>query len=43
MAPLLIAEDDELLRDALAAQLTQAGYTVTPAADGALAQHDASR
>jgi two-component system OmpR family response regulator len=38
MAHLLIAEDDELLRDALAAQLTQAGYTVTTAADGALAQ-----
>lgn len=38
MAHLLIAEDDDLLRDALTAQLTQAGHTVTPAPDGSLAQ-----
>ena len=38
MSHLLIVEDDELLRDGLAAQLTQAGHTVTPAADGAVAQ-----
>ena len=38
MANLLIVEDDGLLRDALGAQLAQAGHTVTPAADGALAQ-----
>jgi len=38
MASLLIVEDDDLLRDALAAQLAQAGHTVTPAADGWLAQ-----
>ena len=38
MANLLIVEDDDLLRDALGAQLAQAGHTVTPAADGALAQ-----
>lgn len=38
MSHLLIVEDDDLLRDGLAAQLTQAGHTVTPAADGAVAQ-----
>lgn len=38
MSSLLIVEDDELLRDALSAQLAQAGHTVTPAADGAAAQ-----
>ena len=38
MSSLLIVEDDELLRDALSAQLAQAGHTVTPAADGAIAQ-----
>ncbi|MDZ4176694.1 MAG: response regulator transcription factor [Hydrogenophaga sp.] len=35
MAHLLIVEDDELLRDALGAQLTQAGHRITTAADGA--------
>ncbi|MEN9397123.1 MAG: hypothetical protein RLZ81_1653, partial [Pseudomonadota bacterium] len=38
MAHLLIVEDDELLRDALSAQLKMAGHTVTPVADGAQAQ-----
>src|SRR3990167_6058772 len=38
MAHLLIVEDDELLRDALSAQLKLAGHTVSPAADGAQAQ-----
>ena len=38
MSSLLIVEDDELLRDGLCAQLTQAGHTVTAAADGASAQ-----
>jgi len=38
MAHLLIVEDDELLRDALAAQLAQAGHHVASAANGALAQ-----
>lgn len=38
MSSLLIVEDDELLRDGLCAQLTQAGHAVTPAADGAAAQ-----
>ncbi|MDB5894949.1 MAG: DNA-binding response regulator [Rhodoferax sp.] len=38
MAHLLIVEDDELLRDALAAQLGQAGHSVATAANGALAQ-----
>lgn len=38
MSSLLIVEDDELLRDALSAQLAQAGHSVTPAADGAIAQ-----
>lgn len=36
MAHLLIVEDDELLRDALSAQLTMAGHTVTPVASGFL-------
>ncbi len=34
MSHLLLVEDDELLRDALGAQLTQAGHSVTPASDG---------
>ena len=34
MAHILIAEDDDLLRDALSAQLTQAGHTVVCAAHG---------
>jgi DNA-binding response OmpR family regulator len=34
MPNLLIAEDDELLRDALQAQLSQAGHSVATAADG---------
>ena len=34
MAHILIAEDDDLLRDALSAQLTQAGHTVACAAHG---------
>lgn len=38
MPHLLIVEDDELLRDALAAQLAQAGHSVDTAANGALAQ-----
>ena len=38
MAHLLIVEDDELLRDALASQLAQAGHSVATAANGALAQ-----
>jgi len=37
MAHLLIVEDDELLRDALGAQLTQAGHRITTAEDGAVA------
>jgi two-component system, OmpR family, response regulator len=37
MAHLLIVEDDELLRDGLAAQLTQSGHTITAAQDGAAA------
>lgn len=40
MAHLLIVEDDELLRDGLSAQLTQAGHRTTTAEDGAAAlQH----
>jgi two-component system, OmpR family, response regulator len=39
MSSLLIVEDDELLRDGLCAQLTQAGHSVTPAIDGAQAQN----
>lgn len=38
MAHLLIAEDDELLRDALSAQLHQAGHTVAAAAHGVQAR-----
>jgi DNA-binding response OmpR family regulator len=38
MAHLLIVEDDDLLRDALAAQLTQAGHSVSVAADGLAAR-----
>ena len=38
MAHLLIVEDDDLLRDGLAAQLGQAGHQVTTSANGALAQ-----
>ena len=34
MAHLLIVEDDELLRDALSAQLSQAGHRIDTAADG---------
>ena len=34
MSHLLIAEDDELLRDGLCAQLTHAGHTVVSASDG---------
>lgn len=34
MAHILIAEDDDLLRDALSAQLTQAGHSVVSAAHG---------
>ena len=45
MAHLLIVEDDELLRDGLSAQLTQAGHRIDSAADGEQAlerlQHDA--
>jgi len=38
MSSLLIIEDDELLRDGLAAQLLQVGHKVTAAADGEAAQ-----
>ena len=38
MSNLLIIEDDELLRDALGAQMAQAGHSVTSAEDGAQAQ-----
>jgi len=37
MAHLLLVEDDELLRDGLCAQLTQAGHRVTTAEDGQIA------
>lgn len=37
MAHLLIVEDDELLRDGLSAQLTQAGHRITVAEDGQIA------
>lgn len=37
MAHLLLVEDDELLRDGLSAQLTQAGHRVTTAEDGQVA------
>jgi DNA-binding response OmpR family regulator len=39
MAHLLIVEDDELLRDALSAQLMQAGHRTDTAADGEQALH----
>jgi two-component system, OmpR family, response regulator len=39
MAHLLLVEDDDLLRDGLAAQLTQMGHTVTVASNGAVAIH----
>lgn len=38
MSSLLIIEDDELLRDGLSAQFTQAGHNVMAAADGEAAQ-----
>jgi DNA-binding response OmpR family regulator len=38
MPHLLLVEDDEMLRDALEALLTQAGFSVQGVADGALAQ-----
>ena len=45
MSHLLIVEDDELLRDALAAQLLQGGHTVASAAHGvaALSQLESTR
>lgn len=39
MAHLLIVEDDELLRDGLSAQLSQAGHLIDTAADGEAALH----
>ncbi len=39
MPHLLLAEDDDLLRDGLTAQLTQLGHTVTVASNGAVAVH----
>lgn len=39
MPHLLLVEDDDLLRDGLSAQLTQAGHTVTVASNGAVAVH----
>lgn len=39
MPHLLLVEDDDLLRDGLSAQLTQAGHTVTVASNGAIALH----
>jgi DNA-binding response OmpR family regulator len=39
MAHLLLVEDDDLLRDGLAAQLTQFGHTITVASNGAVAVH----
>jgi two-component system, OmpR family, response regulator len=39
MAHLLLVEDDDLLRDGLATQLTQMGHTVTVASNGAVAVH----
>jgi two-component system OmpR family response regulator len=38
MSSLLIVEDDDLLRDAVSAQLSQAGHSLVDAADGAQAQ-----
>jgi two-component system, OmpR family, response regulator len=39
MPHLLLVEDDDLLRDGLAAQLTQMGHTITVASNGAVAMH----
>lgn len=39
MPHLLLVEDDDLLRDGLAAQLAQMGHSVTVAANGAVAVH----
>jgi two-component system, OmpR family, response regulator len=39
MPHLLLVEDDDLLRDGLAAQLTQMGNTVSAASNGAVAMH----
>jgi two-component system, OmpR family, response regulator len=39
MPHLLLVEDDDLLRDGLAAQLTQMGHTITVASNGAVAIH----
>lgn len=39
MPHLLLVEDDELLRDGLASQLSQRGHTITVAANGAVAVH----
>jgi DNA-binding response OmpR family regulator len=39
MPHLLLVEDDDLLRDGLSAQLTQAGHTITVASNGAVAVH----
>jgi two-component system, OmpR family, response regulator len=39
MPHLLLVEDDDLLRDGLAAQLTQMGNTVSVASNGAVAMH----
>lgn len=39
MPHLLLVEDDDLLRDGLAAQLTQMGHTITAATNGAVAIH----
>jgi two-component system, OmpR family, response regulator len=39
MPHLLLVEDDDLLRDGLAAQLTHMGHTITVASNGAVAVH----
>jgi two-component system, OmpR family, response regulator len=39
MPHLLLVEDDDLLRDGLAAQLSQMGHTITVASNGAVAVH----
>jgi two-component system, OmpR family, response regulator len=39
MPHILLVEDDDLLRDGLAAQLTQMGHTITVASNGAIAIH----
>jgi two-component system, OmpR family, response regulator len=39
MPHLLLVEDDDLLRDGLAAQLAQLGHTITVASNGAVAVH----